>query len=494
MVAMVIEMRLQSDAAKLCSQLTLIVSFLGYKDKGNNKNLKHRQKFSLIAAIFALMVTACTPTSETKTSQTTPTATETTLNIWWDKGYVLEEDEIIQQVISNWEQASGKQAKLTLYTADEIAQKAKRSIKAGTPPDVMFSSRAEYPLLAWEGQLADVADVIEPVKEIYAPAALQAAYLYNNQAKKRSYYAVPLHQATIHIFYWQDLLQQAGKSASEIPPDWDGFWQFWLQAGKKLPSSQPETYALGFPFSVEASDTYYLFEQILEAYDVEIINSQGELQIEQPQIRQGIIKALNWYAQFYQQGYVPPTATRWLDPDNNRNLLNRFVLMSPNPTLSIPVALRQEPNTYQNQLGIIDFPNKPSGKPMRYLIAVRQAVVFAAANNQQAAKDFLRHLIQPQVLGEYLKSAGGRYLPATIPARQDPFWTNPQDPHISTATRILIDGETRPFYTVQNPAYSAVLESNVWGKVLHKMAVKGISGEQAADEAIEEIKQIFDQW
>lgn len=58
----------------------------------------------------------------------------------------------------------------------------------------------------------------------------------------------------------------------------------------------------------------------------------------------------------------------------------------------------------------------------------------------------------------------------------------------------LIEVSTRPFYFVQNPAYSLVLKDNVWGKALNQIIVEQIYPEQATDEAIARIKQIFDQW
>lgn len=456
--------------------------------------LKRNSLYQLAALILSCIIIACTHSSQSNPALVAPSPTETAaLNIWWDKGYVLEEDEALQQVIKNWEQKSGIPVKLSLYTPDEIAQKAERAFQAGKAPDILFSSRAEYPLLAWEGKLADVSDVVQPVKSLYYPAALAAASLYNSIAQKQSYYAVPLHQATIHIFYWQDVLPQAGLKVSHIPRDWQGFWQFWEKLQDHLPAqSQQQVYGLGLPMSVAASDTSYLFEQVLEAYDVKILDQQGQL-IDNPVVRQGIANCLEWYARFYQRGYVPPTAVKWLDPDNNRNLLNRVVVMTPNPTLSIPLALRQDSNTYRNQLGILEFPDKPSGQPMRYLVAVRQAVVFATAKHQEAAKEFLADLIQPQVIGDYLKSAGGRYLPVMAAAMQDPFWTNPADPHLSTATKTLIKGSTRLFYEIQNPAYSKVMEENIWGKALNRLIAEGVTPTVAAAEAIEQIKQIFTQ-
>lgn len=420
------------------------------------------------------------------------------LTIWWDKGFTLEEDEALQQVVHDWEHQSGNKVKLFFYTTDELPQKAQRASQAGKPPDILMSHSAERelnPHLAWEGKLADVSDVIEPVQSLYPESALQAANFYNKVAKKRSYYAIPIHQATIHILYWQDLLEQVGRSEKDIPKDWDGFWEFWKQVQHDLREKQKrDIYGLGLPFSRRSVETYYMFEQILEAYDVQILDSKGQLRVDDLKVRQGIVKCLDWYAKFYQQGYVPPEAVNWLNSDNNRSLLNRHVIMTSNVTLSISAAVRQDPDLYRHKLDTIEFPNKPSGKPMRHLVAVRQAVLFAESNKQTLAKDFLAYLIRPEVTEDYLQAAGGRNLPVNKQVWKDPFWKDPTDPHISTAAKILIQGQTRPFYYVQNPAYSLVLNENIWGKALNKIVVDGISPEQAADEAIEQIKQIFNQW
>jgi multiple sugar transport system substrate-binding protein len=80
------------------------------------------------------------------------------------------------------------------------------------------------------------------------------------------------------------------------------------------------------------------------------------------------------------------------------------------------------------------------------------------------------------------------------PVWKDPFWTDPADPHLLTASKTLIEGSTRPFYIVQNPAYTIIMHENAWGKALNRIVADGLSPEQAADQAIEHIKQIFDQW
>lgn len=455
-------------------------------------------RYTLMALILALIIFACTHTSNSELSSVTKSPNDIrVLKIWWDKGFILEEDEALQKLVSRWEQQTGNRVKLSFYTTDELPQKTQRAIQAGNSPDILTSHSAErvlIPRLSWEGKLVDVSDIINPVKSLYSETVLEGVYLYNNIAKKRSYYAIPVSQGTTLIFYWRDLLKLAGRSDKDIPKNWDAFWQFWEQVQDILRTQHNmKIYGLGFPMSSGAGDTYQTFEHILEAYNVQVLDSQGQLQVDAPKVRQGIIDSLDWYTKFYKKGYVPQDAVNWLNPDNNRSLLNRLVVMTPNNSLSIPAALRQNPDTYRNKLGTLEFPKKPNGKSMRHIITIRSAVIFTQSKNQKLAKDFLAYLSQPEVTAEYLKAAGGQNLPVQNSVLKGSF-SDPADPHISTATKLVIKGQTRLFYIVQNPAYSLVMKENIWGKALQRIVVDGISPQQAADEATERIKQIFAQW
>ena len=461
------------------------------------------RRYALIALILCLIIVACTNTYQSSPSPVNKLSSESTdLRIWWDKGFTQEEDEALKQLVSEWEKQTGNKIKLSLYSTDELTRKIQREIQAGNLPDIVTSYTADreiIPRLSWEGKLADISDVIEPLKSFYPEKILKTVQSYNNVTQKRSYYALPMSQATIHIFYWRDLLKRIGRKESDIPKDWDDFWELWKQIQddlrtKQIPDKKQNIYGLGFTFGISSADTYYLFEQILEAYDVQILDSKDKLLLDDPKVRQGIINSLKWYTNFYQQGYVPPDAINWLNPDNNRSLLNQSVVMTPNNSLSIPAAVRQNPDTYYQKLGILEFPNKPNGLPMRYLITVKEAFLFADSQKQKLAKEFLAYLIQPEVMGNYLKASGGRHLPVLTSAWEDPFWKNSKDPYLSAAINIFLNRETRSFYFVQNPAYSLVLKDNVWGKAINRIVVDKISPEQAADEAIARIKQIFDQW
>jgi multiple sugar transport system substrate-binding protein len=461
-----------------------------------SKKFKIRYLSIVLALIF--LIVACTNASKSDRVLVADSSTKNNvLSIWWEKGFNIQEDEALQTLLANWEKKTGNKIDLFFSGTDELLPKAQRAIQAGDLPDLILSFKAERSVsgrLAWDGKLADVSDIIEPVKKLYPETILKTVYLYNNVEKKRSYYGVPVNQSTTHVYYWKDLLTQVGRSEKDIPRDWNGFWQFWTKIQDELRTKKKmHIYGLGLPVSVESGDTVPTFEEILEAFDVMILDSKGQLQVDRPQVRQGIIKILDWYEQFYRQGYIPPEALHWSSPDNNRDLLNRKIVMTTNHTLSIPVSLRQDPDTFK-KLGIVELPNKPNGKPMRDLVTVQQALVIAKSKQQQLAKDFISYLLQPKVMGEYLKTAGGRYAPVLIPVWKDSFWTDPKEPHISLATKTITKNSTRTYYTFQNPAYSEVLHENVWGKALQRVLVDKISSEQAADEAIARIKQIFAEW
>ena len=430
-------------------------------------------------------------------NQLTTKLDDNTLNLWWDKGYNPEEDEALKKLVKKWEEKTGKKVQIKFYTLDKRSEKPQRFLQGGDVPDIFMSFKAEStlnPSLAWQGQLVDVTDIIEPVKETYDPDALETAYYYNNVAKKSSYYAVPIHRAALHVYYWKDLLEKTGRTEADIPQEWDDFWQFWLDVSQDLKTKyQQDIYPIGLPMSSEAGDTYQAFEHILEAYNVTIVDSEGNLLIDDPKVRQGIINVLDWYSKFYLQGYTPKDAVDWNNAANNHQFLNRQILTTTNATLSIPAALRNDNDVYRNKLGIVELPNKPNGEPMNHIFLVEQAVIFNNSANPELAKDFLSYIMQSEVINTFLKESG-RHSPAHKSAYKDPHWTNPEDPHTSEVTKTLTESKIRSIYPSNSPAYSIVLKENIWGRSLEKILLNNVTPEQAADEAITRIKEIFAEW
>jgi len=108
------------------------------------------------------------------------------------------------------------------------------------------------------------------------------------------------------------------------------------------------------------------------------------------------------------------------------------------------------------------------------------------------AKDFLKYLIQPQVLNELLKTGLGRNLPA-MPAivKRDPWWFDPKEPHRVAYVRQGLFSPTVPTFWTSNPAYAQVQNEHVWQTAWAEIMIGGVTPEAAAAKAFKRVEAIF---
>lgn len=454
----------------------------------------------LLLGLTGLSACSPSPTDQGQQSSSTPAIASDKLRIWWAQGHYTQEDDAIKDVVQAWDdQNPDIEVELTMLSEDDITQQTELINQEGQgAPDVLFDNRADTartPRWAWDGTLLDVSPIIDKAKGDYLPSAVASVQLYNNVDKKTAAYAIPTKQASVNIHYWKDLLAEAGFTEADIPQEWDAFWQFWQTAQDNLrKKGYKDIYGLGLTMSTEGvNDTYLEFEQMLEMYNVELVSPDGKLLATDPVVKQKLAQVLDWYTQFYKKGYVPPDAVDWVGADNNNNFLNRRLLMVLNISLSIPGAVRENPETYGN-IATITFPNKPNGQPATYVTAIKQAVIFKNTPHRKAAESFISYLIQPDNMQENLEASLGRWIPVMPAILKSPYFQNPDDPHISAAVKQFTDFDSRPLAQVRNPAYVAVQADGIWGKAMEAILVEGKSSQVAADEAVASLQKVFDEW
>ncbi|CAM5220854.1 hypothetical protein CDEF62S_02020 [Castellaniella defragrans] len=213
-----------------------------------------------------------------------------TLNVWWNKGYYPEEDAAIKGIVQQWEQKTGNKVQLTFYSTEDLPTKLTAAVNAGSVPDVAYEDVGDFyqiPQLAWDGKLTDVSDVVNPSKDLYTKTALLTASLYDNKEHKRSYYAVPIKQQAMHVFYWKSMLEKAGFTEKDIPQQWDKYWQFWESVQDKLRAKGDRVYSMGLTVSSTGTDNYYLFNQFLLSYGLRMVDEKGNLTVDDPKVREG---------------------------------------------------------------------------------------------------------------------------------------------------------------------------------------------------------------
>ena len=262
------------------------------------------------------------------------------LTIWWEKGFYKAEDDALFAVIKRFEDKFKVKVDLSLYATQEVIPKMVAALDSGNPPDVGFGNVLDFQVTAkwaYDDKLEDISSVIDPMRAQFEPAALSTTFLYDNVKQSRAYYAFPVKQQTMHIQYWKDMLADAGYKESDIPKEWDAYWDFWctkVQDGYRKKTGQ-RAFGIGVPMGVDSSDSFYSFLTFMDAYNVKLVNDSGKLLVDDPAVRAGLIKAMTSYAMPYTKGCTPPSSTSWKDPDNNVAFHNKTTVLTHNATISI---------------------------------------------------------------------------------------------------------------------------------------------------------------
>jgi len=246
--------------------------------------------------------------------------------------------------------------------------------------------------------------------------------------------------------------------------------------------------------SAGADDTYQQFEQFTYAYGAEWVTHEGRLVIDNPEVRQRLIKALDSNTAIYRKGCTPPDSITWANVDNNKQFHAQAVAMALNHTLSIVNALKHERrDDYYENSATVEWPPGLDGKAFAIVGYFFGPVVFRDGANAAAAKEFVRFLVSEGWLAHYLDFSSERLLPAMPRLRDAPFWLDPSDRHRMAAAMQVASRPMRYDYgrVTGNWRYDQVARELVWANAVYRVAAEGISPEQAVDEAIARIKQIL---
>ncbi len=428
------------------------------------------------------------------------------LTIWWEKGFYKAEDDALFAVIKRFEDKFKVKVDLSLYATQEVIPKMVAALDSGNPPDVGFGNVLDFQVTAkwaYDDKLEDISSVIDPMRAQFEPAALSTTFLYDNVKQSRAYYAFPVKQQTMHIQYWKDMLADAGYKESDIPKEWDAYWDFWctkVQDGYRKKTGQ-RAFGIGVPMGVDSSDSFYSFLTFMDAYNVKLVNDSGKLLVDDPAVRAGLIKAMTSYTMPYTKGCTPPSSTSWKDPDNNVAFHNKTTVLTHNATISIVAKWLDDMNNqaltaeqratakknYSELIATSGFPNKPDGSKMIYRAAVKTGVVFKDAKNKAGAKKFVSFLLEDANLTPYVEGSLGRWFPITKKAQQSPFWK--ADPARTAVYNQFMNGTT-PFEFTKNYKFTVLNNENVWAKAMNRIISDKVPVDKAVDELIARIKTV----
>jgi len=251
-------------------------------------------------------------------------------------------------------------------------------------------------------------------------------------------------------------------------------------------------YGLGFQLAAIGGDSNARANDFVIAYGgKDIVTKDGKLHLNDPQVREAAINMLTYPTTAYKEGFVPPGAINWNDFDDNNAFHAKEIVMDIEGSLSTEVAIIKNQQDY-NDIVVMGLPLSNDGKPVPAQQGSLCGLIPKGAKNVAVAKDFLKYLIQLQVLNELLKTGLGRYLPA-MPAivKHDPWWFDPKEPHRVAYVRQGLFSPTVPTFWTSNPAYALVQNEHVWQTAWSQILIGGVTTQAAAEKAFKRVEEIF---
>src|SRR5215469_12139456 len=266
-----------------------------------------------------------------------------TASVWWQQGFVAEEDQSLRDTVAAYEKASGNKIDLSIIPFGPLMQKEVAALTSGDVPDVQehdAGSQNLVPQNAWDDKLLDLTDIVEPMKSQLHPTAYLASQYYNSVAKKRSFYLAPFKINAAPVHGWGSLVEKAGYKLADAPKNWDAFFDFFKPMQKKLrDQGMRGIYAMGLqPTTVGPNDGNVLFYHFLIANGgYGFITPDGKAHLDDPQIKEAVIKALTYITTAFKDGYVPPGALSWQDADDNNAFHAKQILLTLDGSISTEV-------------------------------------------------------------------------------------------------------------------------------------------------------------
>ena len=189
----------------------------------------------------------------------------------------------------------------------------------------------------------------------------------STQDGQKALYALPMGSTQPHPRL-EEPLEQAGFTLEDIPKRVGAFWSFWcdqVQPAVRQATGRDDIWGVGLPMSVEAADTWDPVLPVRGCLRGGLRDPDGRLVIDDPEIRQRLIKAIDSYTAIYRKGCTPPDSVTLATIDNNEQFLAQTVVMTPNDALDPQRAQARASRGLLQEHGDDRMAARPGRRPFR---------------------------------------------------------------------------------------------------------------------------------
>ena len=289
---------------------------------------------------------------------------------------------------------------------EDVRPKAAVAANTGAGPDIILSTNDDANL--YPDKLLDVTDLATYLGKKYGgwyPAC--EAYLRPDGKK---WIGLGLGAAGAMIVYRQSHMKAAGFDV--FPKDTTGFLALLKAMHAK---GTPAGFALG-----NATGDGLWTNWLIWSHGGKLVDTNNKVVIDSPET----IKALEYAKEMYST-FVPGTLS-WLDPNNNKAFLDSQISLT-NNGISIYYATKtsadQKIRDLREDTYHAQYPVGPVGVPTESHIFFSQ-MIMKYTKYPQAAKEFLRFMMEQEQFDPWLTAAGGYIAPPLAEYAKSAVWTS----------------------------------------------------------------------
>ena len=339
--------------------------------------------------------------------------------------------------------------------------KAAVAANTGAGPDIILSTNDDANL--YPDKLLDVTDVAEYLGKKYGgwyPSA--EAYL---RPDGKRWLGLGLGAAGSMMVYRTSMLKAAGYDA--FPKNTDDFLKMYKALKEK---GTPGGMALG-----NATGDGLWCNWLIWAFGGALVDKNNKVIIDSAETQKALAYGKELYATF-----IPGTLS-WLDPNNNKAFLDGQIAVT-NNGISIYYAAKNSTDPKVKELAAdiqhASYPIGPVGVPTESHLFFNQ-MVMKYTKSPQAAKSFLRFMMEKEQFDPWQTAAGGYIAPPLAAYAASPIWTDdPKNTPYRDAVKNL-----RPGGYAGKLGYASAGAAADF--IMVNMVAEAVSGSKTPKEAVE---------
>ena len=344
---------------------------------------------------------------------------------------------------------------------EDVRPKAAVAANTGAGPDIILSTNDDANL--YPEKLLDVTDLAEYLGKKYGgwyPAV--QAYLRPDGKK---WIGLGLGAAGSMMVYRQSMVKAAGFNS--FPKTTDEFLKMMKALKEK---GTPGGMALG-----NATGDGLWCNWLVWAFGGQMVDKKNKVVIDSPET----LKALDYGKELY-ASFIPGTLS-WLDPNNNKAFLDGQISVT-NNGISIYYAANHSSDPKAKDMAAdiqhASFPVGPVGVPTESHLFFNQ-MIMKYTKYPQAAKEFLRFMMEKEQFEPWLTGAAGYVAPPLAAYASAPIWTaDPKNLPYRDAVKNL-----RPAGYAGTLGYASAGAAADF--IMVNMVAEAISGSKTPKEAME---------